>query len=136
MPLPVPLDLLQLAQELPPPQRHYFAYFEGKNVEVEHVPPKRFGTLTEVQSFARWLDRRPEFRSALIVSSGSHLRRIRMCCRALLPPSFKSSFVAVASKPNGSDSASDSLERTSALCDLRELLKILTYWGLLRFRGK
>jgi hypothetical protein len=39
MRLPVPLDLLKLAQGVPPPERHYFAFFEGQEVRVEHVPP-------------------------------------------------------------------------------------------------
>src|ERR1700758_731610 len=44
MQLPVPLDLLNLAQELPPPQRHYFAFFHAQRVQVELIPPRRFGT--------------------------------------------------------------------------------------------
>lgn len=32
MALPVQLDLLKLAQDLPPPQRHFFVLFQGGNV--------------------------------------------------------------------------------------------------------
>ena len=59
MALPVPLDLLKPAQELPPPQRHYFVFFEGQEVETQHVLPGRFGTLTEIEALARWLSKRP-----------------------------------------------------------------------------
>ena len=130
LPLPVSLDLLKLAQELPPPQRHYFVFFEGQDVQVEHVPPRRFGTLNEVKAFGRWLARRPAVRSALVVSSDTHLRRIRMCCRSLLPRSVDLSFVAV---PVGKDPSS---ARDSARLDLQELMKVLVYSVLLRFRAK
>lgn len=130
MPLPVPLDLLKLAQALPPPQRHYFVLFRGQTVQIEHVPPKRFGTLTEIQSLARWLTQHSEIRSVLCVSSDAHLRRIRMCCRSLLPSSMELSFVAV---PGPDD---DSSGGASWLADLRELTKIPAYWVFLRFRSK
>jgi len=37
--LPVPLDLLKLAQDVPPPRRHFFVLFQGTECHVEHVPP-------------------------------------------------------------------------------------------------
>ena len=89
MALPVPLDLLKLAQEVPPPQRHYFAFFEGQQVRTEHVLPGRFGTLTEIDALARWLSDNPNIGSVLVVSSDSHLRRIRMCCHSFLEPEAK-----------------------------------------------
>src|ERR1700730_10227108 len=41
MSLPAPLDLLKMAQDVPPPQRHYFVSFDsqGQDVHVEYVLP-------------------------------------------------------------------------------------------------
>ncbi len=129
MALPVPLDLLKLAQEVPPPQRHYFAFFEGQQVRTQHVLPGRFGTLTEIESLARWLSERPEIHSVLIVSSGTHLRRIRMCCRSLLNVNIRLAFLAapltLSEQSSGFASAKE---------DLMELFKLAIYWTLLKFR--
>jgi uncharacterized SAM-binding protein YcdF (DUF218 family) len=128
MALPAPLDLLKLAQEVPPPQRHYFVFFEGPQVRTEHVLPRRFGTLTEIVALARWLGEHPDIGTVLIVSSDSHLRRIRMCCRSLLSPTMKLAFLA----------APFPLEEGSAFAsakeDLLELFKLAIYWILLKFR--
>jgi uncharacterized SAM-binding protein YcdF (DUF218 family) len=126
MDLPVPLDLLKLAQDVPPPHRHYFVFFEGPQVRTEHVLPRRFGTLTEIDALARWLSEHPDIGSVLIVSSDSHLRRIRMCCRSLLSPKMKLAFLA----------APLALDQNSALAsakeDLMELCKLAIYWVLLK----
>ena len=144
MHLPVPLDLLKLAQEVAPPQRHYFAYFQGQEVQVEHVPPGPFGTLTEIEALARWLAAKPEIRSVLVISSDTHLRRIRMCCRALLNPEMEMSFLAaplpMSSAPAAAESQQDypQSEEISAaalvLYDLLELFKLSIYWVLLKIR--
>lgn len=128
MALPVPLDLLKLAQELPPPQRHYFALFEGQHVRTEHVLPRRFGTLTEIDALARWLSEHPHIGSVLIVSSDSHLRRIRMCCRALLHPKLKLAFLAAPLPPEERSAFSSAKE------DPLELFKLAIYWFLLKLR--
>jgi uncharacterized SAM-binding protein YcdF (DUF218 family) len=146
MDLPVSLDLLKLAQELPPPQRHYFVLFNRSAVQVEHVPPVRFGTLTEIEALARWLETHPEIRSILVISSAAHLRRIRMCCRALLSPKMEVTFLASPSSlpqsggganPSQSAAASkpgDAPDTGSMATDLQELLKLFVYWILLKFR--
>lgn len=146
MHLPVPLDLLRVAQELPPQQRHYLAYFQGHEVLTEHVLPGRFGTLTEISALARWLGARPEIRSVLLISNDTHLRRIRMCCRSLLNPKLELAFLA-APLPPGQPSAltndgyqpdpprpEQSAVAASARDDLLELLKLSIYWVLLKFR--
>jgi uncharacterized SAM-binding protein YcdF (DUF218 family) len=146
MGLPVPLDLLKLAQEVLPPQRHYFAFFQGQEVRVEHVLPGRFGTLTEIDALAQWLSRNPEIRSVLIVSSDSHLRRIRMCCRTLLNANVELAFLA-APLPSSEESAlatadpqqdhlqpEESSGFESAKGDLLELFKLVIYWVLLKIR--
>jgi hypothetical protein len=93
MPLPVPLDLLKLAQGFVPPLRHFFVLFEKDTVQVEHVRPGRFGTLTEIASLARWLNANPQIHSLLIVSSTTHLRRLRLCCRSLLGAKYAFSLI-------------------------------------------
>jgi hypothetical protein len=146
MALPVPLDLLKLAQELPPSQRHYFVFFCGQVVQVEHVPPRRFGTLTEIQKLADWLSRNPDVRSVLVVSTDTHLRRIRMCCHALLDPKIEVAFLAAPpSQAEQTDAASSDAQpgqvprtkraRFGATKDeLLELFKIAVYWLLLKMR--
>jgi len=133
MVLPIPLDLLKLAQDVPPPRRHYFVLFQGTACRVEHVPPRRFGTLTEIGSLARWLDANPEVQSLILISNETHLRRIRMCCRALLPRGAEVALLAV---PN---SFSDSADRQSSAIqsagrDLLEFFKVLVYRVLLTLR--
>jgi hypothetical protein len=128
MALPVSLDLLKLAQEVPPPQRHYFAFFEGQEVCTDHVLPGRFGTLTEIDALARWLSEKPDISSVLVVSSDSHLRRVRMCCRSLLSPKLKLAFLAAPFPPEESSAFSLAKE------DLLELFKLAIYWVLLKIR--
>jgi hypothetical protein len=146
MHLPVPLDLLALAQKVPPPDRHYFVFFHGQEVRAERVQPRRFGTLTEIDTLARWLHAHPEIRSLLVVSSNTHLRRIRLCCRSLLSPGIELAFIAappslpaaaesVSSEGNeGIHKAEDTYAFASTLADLLELLKLSIYWFLLKIR--
>jgi hypothetical protein len=77
MALPIELDLLKLAQDLPPPRRHFFVLFQGKECHVEDP--------TEIVAQARWLSANPGVQSLMIISNETHQRRIRMCCRSLLP---------------------------------------------------
>jgi hypothetical protein len=84
-PIPVPLDLLQIAAPVSPPDRHFFVSFKNDEVEVGLVPGGRFGTLSEIRALAAWLNEHRDVSSLLVVSSATHLRRVRMCCRALLP---------------------------------------------------
>ena len=146
MALPVSLDLLKIAQEVPPPQRHYFVCFQGQEVRVEHVLPGRFGTLTEIAALARWLEANPEVRSINVISSANHLRRIRMCCRSLLKGNPKLAFLAAplnmtqAPLPVATDAPDEhTLSEEGALTptlkgDLWELFKLAIYWVLLKFR--
>lgn len=144
MALPVPIDLLGLAQEVSPPDRHYFVFFHGEEVHADRVRPRRFGTLTEIDALARWLDAHPEIRSLLVVSSATHLRRIRLCCRSLLRPGIELAFIAaplsvpapaesVSSKGKpGVGQAEDKYALASTVADLLELLKLSIYWFLLK----
>ena len=133
MSLPSPLDLLKLAEDLPPQQRHYFVLFQGNECRVEHVQPRRFGTLTEIASLANWLAANPEVHSLLLISDATHLRRIRLCCQSLFPPSLKLTLLPVPSSfLNSANPQPSALQSTAR--DLLELLKILVYWVLLTFR--
>lgn len=145
MALPVPLDLLQIAQPVPPAKRHYFVFFQNRRAAQEIVRLHVFGTLSEVRALARWFNRRPEIRSLLIVSSPAHLRRIRLCCRALLDPSLSVTYIAApqntlipsapaldSAKPSTVNAREDTLSRTALV---RELVKLLVYWFVLKFRA-
>jgi hypothetical protein len=130
MNLPCELDLLKLAQVMPPQRRHFFVLFQGGECHVEHVEPRRFGTLTEIAALARWLDLRPEVRSVALVSSDTHLRRIKMCCQRLFSQNVRTTLLAV---PR---SCSDSVARESSATqvmvnDILEFLKVIAYWVLL-----
>ena len=133
MSLPVSLDLLKLAQETPPPQRHYFVSFQGQEVQAKHVPPHRFGTLTEIRALASWLAANPEIRSMLVVSTDTHLRRIRMCCRALLDSAIEVTFLA---SPYFPPEPERKFPGASAVDDLLELFKLGVYRVLLKFAGR
>jgi uncharacterized SAM-binding protein YcdF (DUF218 family) len=133
MPLPSPLDLLKLAQDLPPRQRHYFVFFQGKECRVGHVQPRRLGTLTEIAALARWLAANPEVQSLLLISNGTHLRRIRMSCQSLFPPGLQVTLLPVPNSfldPAGPQSSA----MQSTLSDLLELFKIIAYRVLLTLK--
>lgn len=130
MALPVPLDLLALASTVPPAQRHYFVEFESKMFHVKHLHPGRLGTLAEIESLARWLEGHPEVASIVVVSSPSHLRRVRMCCRALLREGVEVRLAAVPA--NFAAPGPRRLEEESAGAVLKELLKLAVYWTVLR----
>ena len=133
MALPVPVDLLKLALELPPPARHYFVLFENQGAVVQHVPPRRPGTLNEIVALGHWLNGNAQVRSLLIVSNATHLRRLRMCCKALLNPNVGLSFVATPdSCAMGEESESS---ETSLSRDLLELAKVLLYAFCLKLRS-
>lgn len=134
MALPVPVNLLEMAAPTPAPLRHFFVLFSDGSVEVEYVRPTRMGTLTEVTALARWLERHAEVQSLLLLSNGIHLRRIRMCCRAVLPPKARVRFIASPEPLQKADAGRRELwHRTRDA--LLEVAKLTGYWGLLRIRG-
>jgi len=93
--LPAWPRLLELQSRIPPQGRFFFLDYDGTSWRAESLPVRPLGTLNEIAQLGRWLQQRPDVRSVLIVSSGWHLRRIRMCCRALFPPSIRFSLAAV-----------------------------------------
>ena len=86
--------LVRVAAATPAPLRHYFVSMELGKSEVELISRGRFGTLSEIRALAAWLQRRPHLRSLVVVSSGPHLRRVRACCRALLPRGVQLCFLS------------------------------------------
>lgn len=78
-------QLRSVAEPVPPPKRHFFVSFDGQRWQIDRIPVGHWGTLEEITALARWLRERPAIRSVLVVTSGMHLRRVGMCCRALLP---------------------------------------------------
>jgi hypothetical protein len=99
LPLPYPagsepIDLLAAAQPIAPPERHFFVTFSSAEVSFERIGAGRLGTLHEIQALAMWRKQRPEVHSLVVVSSGYHLRRVRMCCRALLPKAMEVTYAA------------------------------------------
>jgi hypothetical protein len=123
--LPPTIDLLQMAQSIPPPRRHFFVLFEKPQFVVQRVPVRTLGTLSEIDALADWLLVHPEISSLLVVSSGPHLRRLRMCCRRLLRRNVKCSFVATPEESGDNDSNGKAI--------LVECFKIACYSVLLPF---
>jgi uncharacterized SAM-binding protein YcdF (DUF218 family) len=128
--LPQTIDLLQIAQSIPPPQRHFFVLFENQQFTVQRIPVKTLGTLSEIDALADWLLAHPEISSLLVVSSSSHLRRLRMCCRRLLRRNVRCSFVATPEESgnNGSNHKTILLECFKIAC----YLVLLPFWELAR----
>lgn len=88
-------QLWEMRSSTPPEKRHFFVSFDGSRWHVERIPIRNFGTLSELQALTCWLQEHPEIRSVLVVSSGPHLRRVRMCCRELLAERVAHRLVAV-----------------------------------------
>ena len=128
VPLPVPLDLLEVASDVPAPQRHFFVLFGDQKVQVEHVRPGRFGTLTEIEALVRWLKGHPKIHSVLIISSESHLRRIQLCCQSLLGAAFKIALIAAP------DTFSGERKPASITAVFVEIFKVLLYRVVLGLR--
>lgn len=95
LPLPVSLNLRAIAAETAPEERHYFVDVEGGRAECHRIDIGRFGTWSEVLAFSNWLHKNQAIRSATIVSSGFHIRRIRICCRWLVRGDSRLTFLAV-----------------------------------------
>ena len=121
--LPAPLDLLSVAQAVPPPERHYFVEFDASGVKFEKTRVGRYGTLSEIEELAKWCERNREVTRLMVVSSGYHLRRVRMCCNALLPKGVQLVFVRAV---KGSEA--------SLVRSILEVFKLVWYRAMLAFR--
>jgi uncharacterized SAM-binding protein YcdF (DUF218 family) len=136
--LPQTIDLLQMAQGIPPPQRHFFVLFENQQFTVQRISVRTLGTLSEIDALADWLNAHAEISSLLVVSSGPHLRRLRICCRALLPRYMKTGFLAAPEEGASLDLRnwwSDASTRRIVLFELAKIvcyILFLPFWKLAR----
>ena len=131
LPLPAPVDLLAYAKPLPVKQRYFFLSFSAHAFEVEKIRKQFWGTLSEIAALADWVERHPETHSIQIVSSGFHLSRVRLCSEALLPRWIKKAYIAT---PHDSERETLREDRQLRTALIRELLKLLVYWPVVRFR--
>lgn len=135
LPLPQRVDLRPIAAPVYPPLRHFFVCFGGARVQIDQIPVHRWGTLTETEALGTWLEQRQDIRRVLVVSSRSHLLRVQMCCRALLPRRIELGFLAVPQgfvSPGGSRgvNAEDSFRQRVA-----ELVKLVLYYAVFSIRS-
>ena len=127
---PDPINLLEVASRTPAPLRHYFVSLERGSTRVELISRGRLGTLSEIRALATWLRVRPEIASISVISSAPHLRRVRLCCQALLPGHLKLHFLAT---PNDGALTQRAwwCERHSRMLVLKEISKLVLYKLLL-----
>ena len=121
-----------MVEHVAPPQRHFFVSLAGQEIQVQRISRGKFGTLGEIYALAEWLQERPQITSLLIVSSGSHLRRLRMCCRAILPANMRIQFLRVPENTSLANREDLSFDSKDMRMLLRELIKIVCYSVLLR----
>jgi uncharacterized SAM-binding protein YcdF (DUF218 family) len=131
--LPQTIDLLTLAQSIPPPQRHFFVLFENQQFTVQRMPLRILGTLSEIDALVGWIRWHPEISSLLVVSSATHLRRLRICCRALLPHGVRTSFLAAAGEGNLPDPRKWWGDVATRKMVLSECFKIACYFLFMPF---
>jgi hypothetical protein len=134
--LPVALDLLPIAQQIPAPERHFFVLFGEGEPQVERIAVRRFGTLREIEALAGYLSRQGEIRSVIIVTSAVHARRVGLCCRVLLPRDLKFQMIAVPRLRTGGSDVNVAEPRASLLESVTELVKLGVYRVMLTFRGR
>jgi DUF218 domain len=133
--LPASVDLPALASSTEPRLRHYFVTIASGTADAQRIDVGKFGTLSEIRAFSDWLRAHRFIRSATIVSSGFHLKRIRMCCRSLVREGTRLNFVAVPDEGRYLRSHWWS-DPSSRKLLLSEIVKIAVYrllgWKLLR----
>ena len=124
--LPARVDLVAFAANVPPPKRHFFVFFHANLAEVERIPLGFLGTFHEIKGLANWLRGNPGIESLSIVSGRNHLRRVRLCCRELLPSTLQFEFVAV---PRAAAATEPGVERGDFQMggELLEFVKLCCY---------
>ena len=93
--LPSSTDIAAVCTTVPPKQRYFFVAVDRRGWAVEQFRKRYWGTLSEIAALAKWLERHREISSILVVSSGFHMARVRMCCEAMLPSLVCRKYVAV-----------------------------------------
>jgi hypothetical protein len=125
--LPQKIDLLKIVEDIPPRQRHFFVSLTNREFQVQRMSIGALGTLREIEALRQWLRERPQIASLLIVSSEPHLRRLRICCRALLPPDIRVHFAAVQKEDSHLNCDNWWREKETRKIVLFEVIKILCY---------
>jgi hypothetical protein len=137
LPLPEPLDLLPIAGQLAPPERHFFVIwdFVRNTRTIERIHTRRYGTLREIEALAKYLEGNRGVKSVLVLTSGLHVRRVRMCCNALIPAGVKFSVAAAPTRQSESPATSQDnnkdISDDTFLATTRELAKLILYRALL-----
>lgn len=125
---------IQEAAALPSPREgQFFACLNGKGWSVEPIGVGWFGTLSEIKALSRWLEANQEIRSLLVVSDGMHLKRLRMCCRRLLPRERAVYFIMVPRESFAGSGLGGPPPREGLRQILLEWAKVIVYGGLLPF---
>lgn len=112
---------------------HFFAYFDRENWTVERIPVGWFGTLSEIRELGRWLHQRAFAGEVMIVSVGTHLKRVRLCCRALLPKQCAVRYAAVDGTIQTSTGEEVQPESETTTDIVIEVIKVWVYRVLLLF---
>ncbi len=133
--LPLRIDLLKMVEKVPHRLRHFLVSVAGQQLEVQRISAGRLGTMREIEALTQWLEKRPQIKSILIVSSNIHLRRVRMCCGTLLPAGLKIHLLAVPEEHPGSGRTNWLADSQTRKLVLTEVLKIICYLLILPFHG-
>jgi uncharacterized SAM-binding protein YcdF (DUF218 family) len=120
-------DLVALASSIPPQRRHFFVAAQGTDVQAELIQWHQLGTWREIRALAEWLRRHKAIQTLMIISSGFHLRRVRWCCRKLLPKDITTSFLAVPSELPSFERSQWWRNATSRNMVLMEVTKVVLY---------
>lgn len=132
---PVPLEAVEAALSQPADKRHAFVWLESGRVTVDRVQLGTFGTLSEVYQLDRWLHKHSGFTSVLMISTAPHLRRVQVCCRAILRGSLTVRLFAIPAYGYWDRNKWWSFGRTR-LAVLLEFPKLLLYFPLTRFKPR
>jgi hypothetical protein len=142
LPLPEPLDLLPIAELVAPPKRHFFVIWDSvrKVRLIERIRMRRWGTIREIEALAKYLQGNRDVKSILVLTSGPHVRRVRMCCDALLPAEVEFTLVAAPDDARvalvGATGANNSTGDDSFGAGALELAKLILYKVLLLSRKR
>ena len=126
------VDLVKIAAPILAPQRHFFLVVSSASCHVERIRTGRFGTLREIEALGEWLLNHPDVRSVLVVTSKSHVRRVRLCCRMLISNAWHLDFVIVPRQFQDLEDKVPFPRRTVSACV--ELLKVVGYGVILSLR--
>ena len=114
------------------PRGQFLGAVNGESWSISTIPMGPFGTLSEIRALARWLENCPAVRSILIVSVGTHLRRLRMCCERLIPSGHQLRFIEVPQELQ-IPAVPGTLEQRTFASVLQECAKVVLYRIVLIF---